>query len=81
MDNCIDYFEDKEKIIIAVGADEADQALQQELVRRLGAEVCYLADFNGCKDANEYLLEYGKEDLAKRISRARPVPNSRLLPT
>jgi len=74
LDNCIDYFEDKEKIIIAVDADEAGQALQQELVRRLGAEVCYLADFNGCKDANEYLLEYGKEELAKRISGARPVP-------
>ena len=74
LDSCIDYFDDKEKIIIAVDADEAGQALQQELVRRLGAEVCYLADFNGCKDANEYLLEYGKEELAKRITKARPVP-------
>jgi twinkle protein len=74
LDSCIDYFEDKEKIIIAVDADEAGQALQRELVRRLGAEVCYLADFNGCKDANEYLLEYGKEELAKRITKARPVP-------
>ena len=74
LDNCIDYFEDKEKIIIAVDADEAGQALQTELVRRLGAEVCYLADFNGCKDANEYLLEYGPQKLAERISKARPVP-------
>jgi len=74
LDNCIDYFADKEKVIIAVDADEAGQALQQELIRRLGAEVCYLADFNGCKDANEYLLEYGKEKLAERIAKARPVP-------
>ena len=74
LDNCIDYFEDKEKVIIAVDADEAGQALQTELVRRLGAEVCYLADFNGCKDANEYLLEYGKQELAKRITKAKPVP-------
>jgi len=74
LDNCIDYFEDKEKVIIAVDADDAGQALQRELVRRLGAEICYLADFNGCKDANEYLLEYGKEELAKRIAKARPVP-------
>ena len=74
LDNCIDYFEDKEKIIIAVDADEAGQALQSELVRRLGAEVCYLADFNGCKDANEYLLEYGPKKLSERISKARPVP-------
>ena len=74
LDNCIDYFADKEKVVIAVDADEAGQALQQELIRRLGAEVCYLADFNGCKDANEYLLEYGKEKLAERIAKARPVP-------
>ena len=74
LDNCIDYFEDKEKIILAVDSDDAGQALQQELVRRLGAEVCYLADFEECKDANEYLIKYGKQKLAERISRARPVP-------
>ena len=74
LDNCIDYFEDKEKVILAVDSDDAGQALQQELVRRLGAEVCFLADFEECKDANEYLIKYGKEKLAERISRARPVP-------
>ena len=74
LDNCIDYFEDKEKIILAVDSDEAGQALQSELVRRLGAEVCYLASFDDCKDANEYLVKYGKEKLAERISQSRPVP-------
>ncbi len=74
LDNCIDYFEDKEKIILAVDSDEAGQALQSELVRRLGAEVCYLASFEDCKDANEYLIKHGKEKLAKCITGARPVP-------
>jgi twinkle protein len=74
LDNCIDYFTDKEKIIIAVDSDEAGQALEKELIRRLGAETCYLIDFNGCKDANEYLLEYGKEKLAECVSKPRPVP-------
>ena len=74
LDNCIDYFEDKEKIILAVDSDEAGQALQAELVRRLGSEVCYIATFNDCKDANEYLQKHGKEKLSERISGARPVP-------
>jgi len=74
LDNCIDYFEDKEKIILAVDTDEAGQALQAELVRRLGSEVCYLASFDDCKDANEYLIKYGKEKLVQRITGARPVP-------
>jgi twinkle protein len=74
LDACIDYFEDKEKIILAVDADDAGQALQQELIRRLGAEVCFLASFDDCKDANEYLLKHGKEKLAECITGARPVP-------
>jgi twinkle protein len=74
LDNCIDYFEDKEKVILAVDSDEAGQALQAELVRRLGAEVCFIATFDDCKDANEYLTTHGKEKLSERITKARPVP-------
>ena len=74
LDNCIDYFEDKDKIILAVDDDEPGQALQQELIRRLGAEVCFLCTFEDCKDANDYLIKYGKEKLAKRIQDAKPVP-------
>jgi len=74
LDACIDYFEDKEKIILAVDSDEAGQALQAELIRRLGSEVCYLASFDECKDANEYLQKYGKDKLLDRITNCRPVP-------
>jgi twinkle protein len=74
LDNCIDYFTDKDKIIIAVDSDEAGQALQTELIRRLGAEVCYLATFEDCKDANEYLIKYGKDKLVSRITSSKPVP-------
>jgi len=74
LDNCIDYFDDKEKIIIAVDTDEPGLALRAELVRRLGAEVCYLVDFEGCKDANEYLIEHGKEKLKETIGKARAYP-------
>ena len=74
LDNCIDYFDDKEKIILAVDSDEAGQALQSELIRRLGSEVCYLATFEDCKDANEYLLKHGKEKLSERIKGSKPVP-------
>ena len=74
LDNCIDYFDDKEKIVLAVDSDEAGQALQRELIRRLGAEVCFLVDFEDSKDANEYLLAKGKEALKSRILKAKPVP-------
>ena len=74
LDNCIDYFEDKDRVILALDNDEPGQALQQELIRRLGAEVCFLTTFEDCKDANEYLIKYGKDKLVNRIEGARPVP-------
>ena len=74
LDNCIDYFEDKQKIILAVDTDEPGLALRRELVRRLGAEVCFLVEFKECKDANEYLTTYGKEKLKQTIDKARAYP-------
>jgi len=79
LDNCIDYFADKERVIIAVDSDEAGQALQSELVRRLGAELCYTLDFKDCKDANEYLQKHGKQELAKRVHSAKPIPLENVL--
>ena len=74
LDNCIDYFEDKTKIILAVDTDDPGLALRAELVRRLGAEVCFLVDFEDCKDANEYLIKHGKEKLRQAVKQARPYP-------
>ena len=74
LDNCIDYLDDKTKIVIAVDADDAGQALKHEFVRRLGAEVCYLVDFNGSKDANDFLLEHGADKLKSAIHTAKQVP-------
>jgi len=74
LDNCIDYFEDKTKIILAVDADEPGQALKHEFIRRLGAEACYTVDFAGCKDANDYLIEHGTDMLRSAIHAAKQVP-------
>ncbi len=74
LDACIDYLDDKEKIIIATDSDEAGLALQAELIRRLGSEICYIATFDDCKDANEYLIKHGPEKLVSRITNAKPVP-------
>ena len=74
LDNCIDYLDGKEKIILAVDADEPGQALKHEFIRRLGAEVCYLVDFGNVKDANDFLLHYGPEELRNVITYASQVP-------
>lgn len=74
LDNCIDYFENKEKIIIAVDNDEAGKNLERELVRRLGSERCYIANLGALKDANELLLQNGAKSLRELYFSAKPCP-------
>jgi len=75
LDNCIDYFLDKEKIFIAADGDDAGQALRDELIRRLGVEKCFEVKYpEGCKDANDVLLKFGKGAVAKLITEAKEPP-------
>jgi len=69
-----DYFDDKEKIYIAVDNDEKGNELKQELIRRLGAEKCFIIDFKECKDANEYLVKFTPEKLKKTIDDGKELP-------
>lgn len=74
IDNCIEYFENKNKIYLALDADDAGQNTQRELIRRFGVDKCFIVDFKDCKDANEYLVKYGKEELKLVIENAKEVP-------
>tara|TARA_R110000803_G_scaffold5445_1_gene17903 strand:- start:1646 stop:3436 length:1791 start_codon:yes stop_codon:yes gene_type:complete len=74
LDNYYDYFENKEKIFIAVDNDEAGIKGKDELIRRFGAEKCWIVDFKDCKDANEYLIKHGKLELQNTIDNAQQVP-------
>jgi twinkle protein len=61
--------------VIAVDNDAPGQRLQDELVRRFGAEKCLIVSWpDGCKDANDVLLQHGPEALRKHIEAAEPVP-------
>jgi len=74
LDNYYDYFDNKEKIYLAVDNDENGLNGQKELIRRLGAERCYIVDFDDCKDANEYLVKYGVTKLRDTITNAKEIP-------
>lgn len=73
LDNCIDLFKAIDKIYIATDQDTKGIELKDELIRRLGAEKCYIVSFKDCKDANEYFLKY-TFDFKKVINDAKPVP-------
>lgn len=65
------YFDDKETIFIASDTDTKGILLRDELIRRFGAERCRVLDYGeGCKDANEHLMKYGKDSLLKCLENA-----------
>ena len=72
LDNYIeDYFDDKETIYIASDTDTKGVLLKEELIRRFGAERCKVVSYgDGCKDANEQLMKYGRESVKMCINTA-----------
>lgn len=61
--------------VIAVDNDAPGNCLRDELIRRFGAENCMVVTWpDGCKDANDVLVAYGRDVLAAAISGAKPVP-------
>ena len=72
LDNFIeDYFDDKETIYIASDTDTKGVVLKEELIRRFGAERCKVLSYGeGCKDANEHLVKFGKESLIACVKAA-----------
>ena len=68
--NCYEVFDNADFIYIATDEDENGRNLQQELVRRFGAEKCLLVDLKPYKDANEVLLSEGIESLQYRLKKA-----------
>jgi len=72
--NCYDELLQVEKFILATDADVKGIELRDELIRRLGAERCYMIDFKDCKDGNEYLVRYGSLELIEVVKNAVAVP-------
>ena len=65
------YFDDKEIIYIAVDTDTKGVVLRDELMRRFGVERCRVVEYGeGCKDANEHLIKYGKASLLQCLADA-----------
>ena len=61
-----EIFSNAQKVIIATDNDAAGIQLSDELARRIGREKCWTVIYpEGCKDANDVLVKFGKEELKK----------------
>ena len=69
------HMENKQRIYIAADTDKKGLELRAELVRRFGEEKCRIVTYgDGCKDANELLMQSGAEALRQAIAEAQEVP-------
>lgn len=65
------HFENKDCIYIASDSDTKGVVLRDELIRRFGVEKCKIVTYGeGCKDANEHLIKFGKESLLQCLENA-----------
>lgn len=64
-----------EKVILATDADEAGEALQEEIARRVGRAKCWSISLpEGCKDVTDALLHHGEDILRSAIENPSPLP-------
>lgn len=75
LDNCWHFFNDKEKYVLVTDSDATGVKLRDELARRFGYELCYTVIYpDGCKDANDVLVKYGKEALLECLNNMKRYP-------
>lgn len=74
LDNCIDYFVEDCRFLLALDNDKVGNRLKDELARRLGYENCSTITFKDCKDANDCLIKYGIIGVTESIEAAKEYP-------
>lgn len=75
LDNCWNYFTNKTKVVLLTDNDAAGNKLKEELARRIGYGKCYIIEYpKDCKDTNEILVKYSKEELKNIIDSAKQFP-------
>lgn len=75
LDNCWEWLEPLDKVIIMTDNDEPGILLREELARRIGKDKCYRVEYpEGMKDPNQVLVELGADKVLDMIKCAKPWP-------
>jgi twinkle protein len=75
LEGCEEWLSKIKTFILAVDGDEPGRKLEEELARRLGKHRCKRVQWpEGCKDANDVLVQKGANALLEVINSARDYP-------
>ena len=73
LDSSMDLFTGK-TVYISTDNDIKGYELRNEFIRRFGQENCKLIELEDCKDANEFIVKYGTQELKKKYETAKDFP-------
>lgn len=74
-DEAVNLFSRVHAVYLACDNDAPGIKLREELAARIGRDKCFLVEFpDGCKDANDVLVKFGKEALISCIEGANAYP-------
>lgn len=73
-DNYVELFDNVHTVYLSVDNDLAGYELRNELLRRIGNEKCKIIELDDCKDANEFLIKYGVNELKLKVSESKYLP-------
>lgn len=71
IDNCYEQIKHVQKWFLCTDGDLPGMKLRFELLRRFGAENCFLVDFGDCKDANEAMVKHGIQYVKDCVANAK----------
>lgn len=75
LDGCEGWLAKIKTVIMAVDNDDPGRKLEEELTRRIGKHKCKRVQWpEGCKDANDVLVNHGRESLSACILNSRDYP-------
>jgi len=70
-----EYINNFDNVVLALDADEPGQHFTECLAEKIGKHKCYRVEYpQGCKDANDVLIQYGPEQLKELYRNAKPYP-------
>lgn len=81
IENDFDFLDSFERIYLCMDADEEGQKAAKSIAKRLGIERCFLVQIpDGCKDANDVLVQDRAADFHEAIENAKQIEPDELRP-
>ena len=74
LNNDVEHFINAKKIVLCFDNDIPGENGKREFIRRFGAHKCYTVDLKGEKDANDFLVKHGKDELRKTLENHIEIP-------